>query len=480
MLEPLSIAASVAGLTSLGTNVTQSLIKIFTSYFQQDSEICVICGNLEDLLDIFRNLGTTLDSREFRQDEADLIKSLETWIEKAVKLMQELEDKCQNFQKLPSNNLMSKIKANGNRWIYHFQKDILLKLDRNIAEARNTLSLALNLLNAQDHQQTLRNVNETKALMDLARIEQTSSNLCEWFKAPDATIEHNAACAKKLPGTGLWFIKSPQFLSWLAEESSVILLHGFAGSGKSVLCSTTIQFLFRRSCVSSRIGIAFFYFTFSDPSKRDEIAMLRALLLQLSTQLKNNNKHLGQLKKRYEPGTPPAFVLIEYLRLLCKEFFEVFLVIDALDETPRDGPRQRVLDVFETIWNWKLQKLHILITSRSEPDIVSCFQLPTSQQVLMANTGVDQDIFKYIESRLDTDRRLQKWYPYRGKIKNILSEKAKGMYVAQINNLMTSLKWSTNNVKVQMGRMSITFPTILAPKRRTSRPPTQLPTFNAC
>ena len=158
----------------------------------------------------------------------------------------------------------------------------------------------------------------------------------------------------------------------------------------------------------------------------------------------------------------------------------MFIVIDALDEIPRDGLRQRVLDVFKTILNCKIQRLHILITSRSEPDIVSCLQLPTSQQVLMANIGVDQDISEYIESRLDTDRRLQKWHPYRGKIADMLSEKAKGVYVVQTSNLMTSLKWLINNVKVPMGRMPTKFLTILSPKRRAPRPPTQFTTFSAC
>ena len=427
MPDPLSIAGSLAGLVSLATNITLSLIEFFTSYFQQDSERCAICDNLEDLLDISRNLRSTLHSREFQQDEVDLMKSLETSLEKVVKLIQELEEKCQKFQKLPSDNLKSKTKTQVNRLTYYFQKNALLKLNKDIAEARNTLSLALNLLNAQ---QTLRGSEETKALIDRVRIEQTSSHLCAWLKAPDATIEHNAACAKKHPATGRWFIDSPQFLSWLTKESSVIWLHGFAGSGKSVLCSTAIQFLFRRSSVSSRTGIAFFYFTFSDQSKQDEIAMLRALLLQLSNQLKNDHKHLRQLNKTYEPGTPPASVLIQYLRLLCEEFFEVFIAIDALDESPQHGPRQRVLDVFETIRNWKIQKLHLLITSRDEPDIGSCLALPTSQQVMMADKGLDQDISNYVKSRLDTDHKLRRWYPYRGKIANILSEKANGMYVA--------------------------------------------------
>ena len=448
MLDPLSIAASVTGLVSLGTSVTLSLIKFFTSYVQQDSELDTICGNLEYLLDLFCNLRNSVYSRELRQDEADLIKTIERWIEKAVKLIQELEDKCRKFQKPQSDNLKSKTKRQINRLTYYFEKDALLKLNKNIAEAQNALSLTLNLLNARDHRQTLRNVEETKTLVDLVRIEQTSSNLYAWLKAPDATIEHNKACVKKHPGTGLWFINSPQFLSWLTEGNSVIWLNGFAGSGKSVLCSTVIEYLFRRPNVTSKIGIAFFYFTFSDPSKQDEIAMLQALLIQLSTQLKNDHKYLRQLKKTYEPGTPPASVLIQYLRLLCEEFNEVFVAIDALDESPRDGSRQRVLDVIKTIQEWKLQRLHILITSRNEPDIGSCLELPTSQQVLMANIGLDQDISKYIESRLDTDCRLRKWRPYRDKIAETLSEKAKGMYVAEICDLMRSLKWTANNVKV--------------------------------
>lgn len=439
MPDPLSIAGSLAGLVSLGTNVTLSLIKFFTSYVQQDSELDTLCGHLGDLLDIFRSLRSTLNSREFQQDETHLIESLETWIEKAVNLIQELENKCQKFKKLQSDNLKSKAKRQLNRLTYYFQKDALSKLNKNIAEAQNTLSLTLDLLNARDHQQTLRNIKETKNLADLVRIEQISSDLYAWLKAPDATIEHHAVCAKKHPGTGLWFVKSPQFLSWLTEENSVIWLNGYAESGKSVLCSTAIQFLFRRSSGSSRTGIAFFYFSFSDQSKRDEVAMLRALLLQLSTQLQNEHKYLRQLKKTYEPGTPPASVLVQYLRLLCEEFFEVFVAIDALDEAPRDGPRQRLLNVFEMIRKWKIQRLHILITSRNEPDIGSCLELLTSQQVPMANIGLDQDISNYIESRLDTDRRLLKWHLHRSRIAKTLSEKANGMYVAYTCDLMTPL-----------------------------------------
>ena len=110
--------------------------------------------------------------------------------------------------------------------------------------------------------------------IDLRRL---SSDLRDWLNVPDATIDHNAACAKKHPGTGTWLVKSPQFSRWLTEENSIMWLNGFAGSGKSVLCSTAIQFALRHRRSDPNVGIAFFYFTFNDESKQDVSAMLRAL-----------------------------------------------------------------------------------------------------------------------------------------------------------------------------------------------------------
>ena len=442
MLEPLFITAGVVGLTTFGTNVTLSLIDIFTSFAQKDSEVSTVCGNLEDLLGVLRNLEAILQSREFKHDEVELKKILETWVEKAVRLIHEQKDKWQKFQKTPSESLKSRLEQQKNRLIFPFQKRDLLELTKDIAEARNTLSLALNLLSIRDQQRLLRNYEETKVLVDLFQAEQNSSGLFAWFQAPDVTIEHNAACAKKHPGTGQWLIENLQFLDWLTKGNSIIWLHGFAGSGKSVLCSTAIQFLFRRASRhrDTRIGIAFFYFTCNDQSKQDEMAMLRALLFQLSAGLKNDHRHLRLLRTTHESGTPSESVLTQYLQLLCKEFSETYIVIDAIDESPRDGPRKKVLKVLDTIQNWRIDKLHLLLTSRDEPDIASSLGLPKSRQIPMANTGLDQDILKYVESRLDTDSGLRRWYPYRDKIVSTLCEKANGMYAVQTRKPRSTIK----------------------------------------
>ncbi|KAK7575128.1 hypothetical protein V3481_017093 [Fusarium oxysporum f. sp. vasinfectum] len=50
-------------------------------------------------------------------------------------------------------------------------------------------------------------IDDTKALLDLARAAQVSSGIRDWLEAPDATIGFNKAGKKKHPGTGLWLVK---------------------------------------------------------------------------------------------------------------------------------------------------------------------------------------------------------------------------------------------------------------------------------
>lgn len=158
----------------------------------------------------------------------------------------------------------------------------------------------------------------------------------------------------------------PYFSEWLGKENFVLWLNGFAGSGKSVLCSTAIRHVLRHQRSIPNIGIAFFYFKFNDKSQQDASAMIRALLLQLSAQCRgeNPNSDLAQLYKSYKTGTPPAQILLEHLRRLIERFQNVYLLLDALDESPRDERRRDMLAVLETMRTWGLIGLHLLLTSR--------------------------------------------------------------------------------------------------------------------
>ena len=427
MSDPFSVAGSVAGLISLGIQSTQSLVDFYNSCKDLDSDLLSTTERLRSLLDVFQYLDKTISDRKVQADEGDLIKNIETTVKECDKLIRELQDECQKFSKTSSSGVKAAIQIAGRRATYPFQQSTLQKLDNNINEIRANLSSALSVLQLKDNTKTQNDMTEIKIVLDLVRTNQMSSNLRDWLKAPDAFIDYNAACLKKHPGTGVWLIKDPNFTKWLIEESSVIWLNGFAGSGKSVLCSTAIQYVLRHRRSDPRIGIAFFYFTFNDESKRDESAMLRALVLQLSIQLQDGYANLTRLYESYKTGTPSSRVLIEYLPRLIGRFQHVYIMLDALDESPRDGPRGHVLDALETMRSWGQKGLHLFVTSRDELDIHDSLALPIACQLKMQNGENQKDIADFISSRLDTDRRLWKLLPYRNKIQESLAARAKGV-----------------------------------------------------
>lgn len=427
MPDPFSVAGTAAGLISLGIQVTQSLVKFYNSYKSQDSALKDTVERLELLSETFQYLEKTLLDRKVQTEEQPLINSIEKSIKNCDEVISELQEECLKFDKASSNGILATVRVAGRRASYPFRQITLQKIDGDIGEIRDNLSSALDVLQLKDSRKTQAGITEIKYVLESVRTHQISSDIRNWLKAPDATVNHNSACAKKYPGTGLWLARSPEFSRWLKEQNSILWLNGFAGSGKSVLCSTAIDLALRRRGADPSVGIAFFYFTFNDDSKQDESDMLRALLLQLSGQHRDGQADLAMLHQAHKAGIPSPLVLIEYLRRLIQRFHQVYVALDGLDESPKVGPRQRVLDTLNGIRNWSLPGLHLFVTSRDEPDIRDSLDLHAEQQVTMRDVRMNKDIADTISGRLNTDRRLQKWLPHRAKIQETLTARAEGV-----------------------------------------------------
>jgi ankyrin repeat domain-containing protein 50 len=427
MGDPLSVAASTAGLLSLGIQVSQSLVSFYLTYQGQDADIERITHKFKSLSDIFQSVGDAIKDRKFRPDEHALVVKIDDLIQDSGEIVIELQEECSKFDKLLPNRLGAAVKTAGRRLTYPFRQSTFAKLDEDIKGIRDNLSLALDILSSRDSSRIQNDIQEIKALLDLVRISQISNAVRDWLKAPDATINYNEACAKRHPATGLWLVKSPTFTMWLEKGNSFLWLNGFAGCGKSVLSSTTIQFAFRHRRSDPRIGIGFFYFTFNDNSKQDVSGMLRALLLQLSNQLDDGQSDLTRLHDKYRDGIPPVPVLMESLRRLVQKFQGVYIVVDALDESPRYDKRENVLNALTDFRNWSLNGLHILVTSRDEIDIREHLDPSSAEDIIMRNAGVDKDIEDYITGYLRQSRVLRKWSAYHLRIKEALTVGAKGV-----------------------------------------------------
>ena len=432
-MDGLSVAASVAGIISLGIQVTQSLTDYYEAYKGQKSEIANTAERLKNLLHVFSSLRGELTDRQFRADEKGLVETIEGSIEICEENILELQTKSDKFNSTSGNS----IQAATRQLAYPFRQSTLRKLDADIDEIVSNLSLALAVLHQKDIGNVQDDIEDAKAVLDLVRTAQISSTIRDWLKAPDATTDYNDACKLKHPRTGLWFAKGSYFSTWLIKANSFLWLNGFAGCGKSVLCSTAIQYTLRHRKSNPRIGIAFFFFTFSDGFKQDASAMLRALVLQLSSQLNDNHTRLSRLYDRHRNATPPDSDLEDFLHQLVQAFEHVYIILDALDESPRNlhgkNIRRSVLESLATIREWSQPGLHLLVTSREETDIRDALHddLYTSPDeiVSMKNESVDSDIASFISSRLKYSHELRKWADYHSQIESALAEGSKGVCV---------------------------------------------------
>ncbi|ORY19330.1 hypothetical protein BCR34DRAFT_210887 [Clohesyomyces aquaticus] len=433
MTDPLSVAASVAGIISLGIQVTQSLVNFYEAYRGQKSEIAGIAEGLKILLLILEALRDQLSNRKFRGDEEKaLLKCIEASIENCEDSIEELQAKIERFGQESSDNIRAAVRSSVRRVAYPFKQSTLQKLNADIDEIASNIKFALAVLQQRDVENMHDDVEVAKAAIELIRATQISSEIRDWLKAPDASIEFNTACNTKHPATGLWLVKGTQFSAWLEQSKSFLWLTGFAGCGKSVLCSTAIQYTLRHRRSNPRVGIASFFFTFRDNSKQDASAMLRALILQLSSQLDNTHPHLSRLHDRYRNASPPTWDLEDCLHQLVQVFDHVYIILDALDESPQDQHRQGLLEALEVIRNWGELGLHLLVTSRDLPDIrdAICGELHVSldEIVPMKNASIDKDIATFISGYLEKSRDMQKLKPYHDQIERALSKRAKGVF----------------------------------------------------
>ncbi|KAI0574012.1 multiple ankyrin repeats single kh domain protein [Pyrenophora tritici-repentis] len=265
-----------------------------------------------------------------------------------------------------------------------------------------------------------------------------------WAEKRQTTREEDKAYSHKQrqAETGLWLLESAKFTEWKESAASRLWLYGIPGCGKTILSSTIIEHLLQNCRDDTSMVTAYFYFDFNDTQKQDPELMLRSLLCQFLQRSVVIPKGVDALFLSCENGKrqPSLHALLQVTREAAQEFTHVYVVLDALDECTQ---RSELMDMLETIAEWQLDNLHLLMTSRKERDIESSLEeyIKDEDAVCLQRDVVDEDIQRYVQQRLRVDKGLAKWNKdasVRQEIEAALMHGARGMFrwaVCQLDTL---------------------------------------------
>ncbi|KAJ5726568.1 uncharacterized protein N7483_007925 [Penicillium malachiteum] len=161
-------------------------------------------------------------------------------------------------------------------------------------------------------------------------------------------------------------------LEYTAEVKKAVDESDAVGCGKSVLCSTIIQDIKTLCASDPSRRFAYWYFQFNNDATQKVYNMTRSILRQLMPRtfpgslvnLWEDHSHRGS-KRQLQKFADILDIVLEDSQ------GKSFLILDAMDECPateHEG-RSSLLEFMEDLSRKHPSKLHILATSRPEPDI---------------------------------------------------------------------------------------------------------------
>jgi ankyrin repeat domain-containing protein 50 len=149
-----------------------------------------------------------------------------------------------------------------------------------------------------------------------------------------------------------------------------------------------VEYVTIQRAVREEVGICFAYYDYRSPETHDLSQIIPALVKQLYR--KKDTIPAGYLRIKQDSLHPSTLGNHDSFVTIAKKFKQIFLIIDGLDECPREK-RHLVLGFISQVLD-SLPCAKIFITSRREQDISEAFRKLTTPIIEVKAESVAEDI----------------------------------------------------------------------------------------
>ncbi|KAF8523103.1 hypothetical protein BU17DRAFT_86216 [Hysterangium stoloniferum] len=411
-MDPLSLTASVIAVLQLSSQIVSSTYNFLSADKSIQSNIDNIRTEIRELESLLLALQALLSEQtSLSVSNYDRLRDWKKWLS-------DCQESLENLL-LKLTQPLSKWKRLGTRLTWPLKEKDVEKVTELVRSRKQSIGLGL----AIDQASTLSAVRADTTHVRSQGDERFRSEIIHWLQPLDVDSNYDTAHAKSHKGTGEWFTLGEKFSKW-KETKMGLWLHGIPGCGKTVLSSTIVSSLQEQFHSDPSIGLAFYYFSFSDPDKRKVHNMLRTLAAQLLQRLSGIPDFIRDMRTR-EPKSPSSKTLVNILEGFGRIFKRTYIVVDALDEVD-STEREKLIEV---LTHNPFRDFNILVTSRRERYLEEGFNSTTLCPVSMSTEVVDEDIRRFVSDTVAEDTRLKKWnLTILSEMETTLVEGAHGMF----------------------------------------------------
>ncbi|KAH7417391.1 hypothetical protein BKA64DRAFT_299615 [Cadophora sp. MPI-SDFR-AT-0126] len=457
-MDGLSAAASIIAVVQITASIASFLKDYYEGVRDARSDIQRLYRTISSLQAILSGVhSVTVQSR-------DNLRIAALWAKDGGTL-EHLHSELKNLEHKLGTDLETggKVKRLMKSLKWPLQKGDVAKIVDSVEKHKSTLTIGISVENLNMSLQNFDILEDIRSEIRAAHDKEDRMQIVAWLSrgVSDPSKEHNIARENHEPTTNSWLIDEPKVDDWVREKNSMIWLNGGAGAGKSILCSTIIDYMQKVCRGDPGTVVTYWYFTFSDAEKQSVPNLLCSLIKDI---LSNRRTTPNEVQVAFDASNrgqqrPTTAQLVELLKIVLDGFESVYMIVDAIDECPKaNGERDRFLKRLEDITSWNLEQLHIFVTSRREVDIADA--LGHIQQVKVIEAEGPQchrDIQKYLDRRLQ-QTRFSKWTSdLKLDVTRELASRANGMFRLVALQLEALAKCrSESNIRAQLKRLPTT------------------------
>ncbi|KAF8248446.1 hypothetical protein K440DRAFT_660785 [Wilcoxina mikolae CBS 423.85] len=271
---------------------------------------------------------------------------------------------------------------------------------------------------------------EWRVQQDFRQEKERRKRLLDKISDYDHTYSFLRARSLRHEGTGQWVAETAEFQGWYQETcSSGLWCHGIPGSGKTIMTTGIIDYIFSHRQQSSMI--CYFFCDFANHQSLEIQTVISSFIKQILNVFTIPPELEGKLEGLYEGvHCPPTVDQLFQILISTAQLPDItYFIVDGLDEC-NDNDKWRLLLHLKNLLRIR-DRIKVLVSSRDEVEISQ--SLESFYKVSLDTPTTRSDIAVFVKAKLkdrvEEGSLILENSSMIGEIKETLVHKSEGMFL---------------------------------------------------